>query len=375
MAIELTTTLTPLGYQTLMKNGLTNTIKYYEFFDNTHNYLADATSAPENLIFGVIGSHYQITTSKVSFADYRGIFVAPPTPNEVLAVTSRVQFSFTKTDCNYSFEQPNVSLNIHIARWLNALAASTYSSNMSPGLTLRLLDYVTASIQTLNVATQQYETTNVINNLAITWQPKTQQDINNLGLLSPYFVNALSSTSKVMTDNSNISFGSPHILTFSTNSVNGAPVNGTSVNFSFIPKFGYWVNGNTFLSVKIVEESDSTIYSSIIPAAKVGNSIYYLSSTTPYPTTAGLVGYALSGFINIDGSGETLLTGMINASKLFFNAYGEVSGTKYSIPVNFNLIAGNSQINAITNRFGGELNLNFVYDKSDTTSTNIIELI
>jgi hypothetical protein len=128
------------------------------------------------------------------------------------------------------------------------------------------------------------------------------------------------------------------MLNFSTSEINGMAVNGTGVDISFLPQFGYWINGNTFLDNKTVEESDLNSYKSIIPASKVGNNIYTLNTTTPYPTNERLIGYALN-MTNVNDSGETLITALVNAGKLFFKTYGKVDGSVYSMPITLNVSA------------------------------------
>ena len=365
----ITTTITPNGYKKLIADGLVNSIKFYNFIDNTHNYTDTAT---ENLINPVIGSHYQITTSKPNFSDYRGVFNTTPTSKEVQSVTSQVKLTFTNSDCTDSFEESYLTLNVNMSRWFNALSnITTYSTNMSPGLSLSLVTYITAYLQTLNISTQSYDTSKIINDLFLSWKPSTVSDSDRLEKLSPVYVTLTGNKQRQLIDNSGIRFGSPFILNFSTNEVNGLAVNGTGVDISFLPQFAYWVNGNTFLDVKTVEESDLNTYTSIVPAAKVGNSIYTLNTTTPYPTNQGLIGYAFN-MTNVDNSGETLLTALVNAGKLFFKTYGVKNGSTYSMPITFKVSAANMDLNSITKIIGGEVTFNFFYDENDTASTPLI---
>ena len=365
----ITTTLTPVGYKKLIADGLVNSIKFYNFMDNTHNYTDTAT---ESLINPVIGSHYQITTSKPNFSDYRGVFNTTPTTKEVQSVTSQVKLTFTNSDCTDSFEESYLTLNINMSRWFNALTnLTTYSTNMSPGLSLDLINYVTAYIQTLNISTQSYDTSKILNDLFLSWKPATTSDSDRLDKLSPVYVTLIGNKQRQLVDNSGIRFGSPFMLNFSTSEINGMAVNGTGVNISFLPQFGYWINGNTFLDNKTVEESDLNNYKSIIPASKVGNNVYTLNTTTPYPTNQGLIGYALN-MTNVNDSGETLITALVNAGKLFFKTYGKVDGSVYSMPITLNVSASNQDLNSITKIIGGEVTLNFFYDENDTTTTPLI---
>ena len=179
-----------------------------------------------------------------------------------------------------------------------------------------------------------------------------------------------------MVDNSSIRFGSPFFLSFSTYSVGGTPINNTAGRFSLVPnEFGYWVDGTTFLNTATVESSDLTAYKTIQPAAIVGNNTYYLNEIGAYPTKAGFVGYATK-MINTNGNGDTLLTGLINQAKLFMKTYAIYDSVNdiYTLPINMSTIATNSEINYITNKVGGNVKLNFIYNPNDNNSP-IIQLV
>jgi hypothetical protein len=363
----ITTTLTESGYKKLITSGLLNSIVAYDFSDNTHIY---TNTAEESLILPLIGSHNQVTSSKATASDYRGVFPTTPTPTQVVEVTSRKRITFTNNSCSTPFEEADLVLNINVSRWFNALnALTTYSTTMSPGLNLNLISYVTAYKETLNTATQQYGVSEVLNNLLLSWKLNTSQDEENIGFLSPIFV-TLNGTQKEQ-KYERINNGSPFALLFVTNEINGLNVNNTGLNFSFAPTWGYYAN-NAFVSAKVLEnlpnlDSFDTVY----PAAKVGNNIYTLRTITPYPTTEGLIGYAINMF-NVDGSGETLLSGLISAGKLFFKTYVTNNNSVYSLPISLTVNAANNSINSIQNTIGGHVTLNFIYDENDTSTNSII---
>ena len=103
---NLETALTPLGYKTLISQGLEKEIIYYNMSDNYHNYVV---SAKENLVPAVVGSHNTITMSHCAFADYGGVFPTKPDQTEIQNVISRVQYSFVNEECSYGdFNKPNL---------------------------------------------------------------------------------------------------------------------------------------------------------------------------------------------------------------------------------------------------------------------------
>ena len=391
---NLETALTPFGYKTLISKGLEKEIIYYNINDNYHNYVV---SAKENLVPAVVGSHNTITMSHCAFADYDGVFPTKPDPTEIENVISRVQYSFVNEECSYGdFNQPNLNINVNINSWLYELSNLTYNFNMQ-GLTIDLWDYVTATIQTLNLSTKNYDNVKYLTNLGLNWVPKTNStagkmtikeqgipktksmmgfDLNNLLKISPKYVNFKEGSKREMVDNSSIRFGSPFFLSFSTYSVGGTPINNTAGRFSLVPnEFGYWVDGTTFLNTATVESSDLTAYKTIQPAAIVGNNTYYLNEIGAYPTKAGFVGYATK-MINTNGNGDTLLTGLINQAKLFMKTYAIYDSVNdiYTLPINMSTIATNSEINYITNKVGGNVKLNFIYNPNDNNSP-IIQLV
>jgi hypothetical protein len=370
----LQTALTPLGYKTLISSGLIDNIVYYNLNDNYHNYLV---GSEESLIPSVVGSHNTITTSECAFANYTGVYLNKPVPTEVKNALSKVQFSFVNEECSYGdFNQPNLNININLYPWFQQLNSATYAFNMTENLVLDLWDYVTATIQTLNVSTKNYDDVNYLTNLNVSYKFKTDFDKQNFSKISPIGVTLEQGGQRVMVDNSNIRFGSPFLISFSTYPVNGTNINGTSGRFSLKPnKWGYWVNNNNFISTTDLEDSDLAGYKTIYPAAVVGTNIYYLPNNTPFQTKNGLIGYAIN-MINVNGNGDNMLNGLINQGTLFMKTYGIYDSTYnyYTLPINMEVLATHPEINSITNKFGGNVRLNFIYDVNNTTS-NPIQLL
>lgn len=356
------THLTKHGYQTLMKKGLVPAIKFYQVLDNSHNY---TVTANENLVLPATGSHTQITTSQCAFADYNGVFLNEPSQQEIKNETSKVQLNFVNQDCDYTYTQPNVSLNINLHSWIYQLQNLSYSFNM-PGLSKDLWDFVTATVQTLNLTTKSYDNTFYTADLGISWVPKTEVDKNNMVLISPTYVNLEGSRRTLIDRRGSVRNGSPFFLSFSTYSVNGTPIHNTAAKIHLVTsKFGYWVNKSNFLSASEVENTDLNSYSSVYPAAMVGNSIYYLPTNKVFPTEEGFVGYALN-MVKTDNSGETLITGLINQIILFTKTYFKQNNSGiYTMQINLNALVTNKNINFITEKIGGNATITFRFDPNN----------
>jgi hypothetical protein len=372
MANTFSTHLTTQGYRTLMTKGLVNEIKLYQLLDNTHNY---EVTANENLVLPATGNRVEITTSKTSFADYNGVIVNKPTSAEIKTLTSKTQLNFINRECDYTFNQPNISLNINLHSWIYELQNLTYNFDM-PGLSKDLWDFMQATVQTLNVTTKNYDNVMYTSNLGVTWVPKTEVDANNIKLLSPTYVQTQGSSRTLIDGRDSVRNASPFFLSLSTYNVNGQPINNTAGKLHLVTnEFGYWVNNSTFVTTSALEQSDLNLYKTVYPAAKVGRNIYYLKTPLPYPTNAGFVGYAMN-MVNVNGSNQTLITGLIDQIILFTKTYFKPDDAGvYTMVINLNSIATNSEINSITQKTGGDVSLIFRYDPNNINSNeNIIQL-
>jgi hypothetical protein len=365
---NLRTYITPAGYQTLMTEGFTNSIVYYKINDNLHNYNVKSTQEQFPMI---TGSHEQITLQSCSYAGYQGVFANEPSKTEIESVISRVMYSLIKEECSYQFNKTNLDVTINLNTWFNQLLnINTYDFN-SPGLSITIWDYVTATLQRLDLTTQNYSDVKYITNLNNNFTFKTEKDFGYYELFSPRYVN-VTNDSKLMVDKTNIRFASPFFFYFSTNSVNGQYVNNMNGTFGLYPnEIGYWVNNNEFVNVTTVESTPEQ-FNTIYPAARVGSNYYYLNNYREYPTSSGFIGYALN-MTNVNGNGESLLTGLVNQAKLFMKTYGvyDNNNNTYSIPIQMNLVSSNREINNIQNRMGGEIKINFIFNPNDITSSLI----
>jgi hypothetical protein len=374
------TTLTRNGYTTLINKGLIDSITYFNISDKTHLY--DVT-ASEMFVPDVTGTHDTITNGKCAFAKDEGIFTNKPTPQEIQNAISQVQISFVNENCAYgNFNKSNLNVDINVNSWIANLP-TTYSYDTSnPTLTLDLFDYIQAIVQKLNLSTKSYDSVKYLTNLGISWSPNTETDLRNLLLVSPRYVSVNTDGTRVMTDNSNISNASPFFLSWSTYSVNGTSVPATAGRLSIVPnEMGYYVTyasgGNgVFLKTSQVETVDSNTFTSILPAAIVGNRTFVLTNNVEYPTETGFWGYALNMY-NVNNDGTTLMTALKEQVILFMKTYGtpdsaSPSNTTYRIPITLNCITTNPEINFLSTKFGDQLKINLIYDSAITTQEPII---
>lgn len=370
MATEIQASLTEFGYKTLLTSGLVDKLTYFSLNDTGNLYNVPAKN---DIISEITGSHTQITDTHCGKAEYVGLFAEEPTPEEIQNVRSQVNIELYRVDCDNEFNKSNLQLKININSWLNELISPTYSFNMSESLSQTLWSYVSASVQELNLTTNNYSTTNQTTTLGLSYIPATPTDLKHYQMLSPRYVEKNGKETTVTYLNG-LRYTSPFGLTFSSNNVNGSLVFGTSGILSLLPgEWGYYADGE-ILSISKVENSTPDTWNSISPAVKVGNNYYYLNSSNLYNTKNGLIGY-LNAMVNTDGSGETALTALRNQAILFFKTAGTLNTNgNYIIPITFNVNVNSEMTDSISTVKGNRISMIFSYNESDTTS-KIIEVI
>jgi hypothetical protein len=244
---------------------------------------------------------------------------------------------------------------------------------MVESLNQTLWDYISVTIQTLDLSIKDYTSVNQFTNTKFSYVPASVVDFNNYQLFSPKFV-VSNGKEKRMVNKTGTRFQSPFIFSLSTNNVQGDVVNATNGSVSLVPgNWGYWANGN-FVSIETLETSDSNNWDTIYPAVQINNAYYYLPINNVWNTTNGLIGYMLN-MVNVDGSGETALTALINSGILFMKSSGTLNAQgAYEIPITFNVNVASNLINNISNVIGNTVTVNFSYDPNNITS-DIIERI
>ena len=371
MANSTITSLTKRGYQALNEKGLVDTIKFYSLGDSNQIYTVNAVN---NVIPKITGDHTQITSiPSCGKAQYDGIFANTPTTAEIVDARSRAIVEFNRIDCTNEFVTQSLNLRVNLNSWFNQLNSATYSFNMVESLNQTLWDYISVTIQTLDLSIKDYTSVNQFTNTKFSYVPASVVDFNNYQLFSPKFV-VSNGKEKRMVNKTGNRFPSPFLYHLSTNNVQGDVVNATNGSVSLVPgNWGYWANGN-FVSIETLETSDSNNWDTIYPAVQINNAYYYLPINNVWNTTNGLIGYMLN-MVNVDGSGETALTALINSGILFMKSSGTLNAQgAYEIPITFNVNVASNLINNISNVIGNTVTVNFSYDPNNITS-DIIERI
>lgn len=362
------TSLTPLAHQTMFNGGLKNNIMYYSFNDTWHLYNVTATN---NVIPSVTGERLEVTLASCSKAEAPILFSEKPTESEIKNAKSRVKVLYNGTNCGNQFSTPNLNIKVNINSWLHELSSLTYGFNMTQSLTQVLWDYISAEVQTLDLVSSDYKTTNITTNLKFSQVPKTEEDFRKYTLFSPRYVVDVNGQKRVEYNNG-VKYPSPFIFTFGSNNFNGINIPGTSGLLSLVPgEWGYIADG-IFLPIETVEgASNLDQWNTVLPAVKVGNGIYSLNNNGFWDTQNGLIGYLMN---MVDSNGKNAVQALIEQVILFMKTNGDLnSDGSYSIKTEFTTNIASSETNNIDKKIGNNIIVNFSYNPTDISSS-IIQL-
>lgn len=372
--VTLQTSWTNLGLNTLITNGIADSLVGFEIGDTFNNYAVTAENTIPNKLSG---SHTEITAN-ISCGEASGIemYTTPPTQQELNEALSQVRTVFISDECSQVFEKAGLSLRINvdqlIARLVNSV--TSYSFGMD-GLGINLWDYIAFQIEQYNPLTGAYDMVDQIYDVKLSYSPVTSEDAKSYSYVSPTLVSNKDNTKNLRVSEQR--FQMPTELVFLTNTVNGIKVDGTQGHFTMVPaRWVYLVNGSQILDIKTLENSDLSLYDTIVPAFYIGNTLYeYNAGGVSYPTRDGLVGY-LNYFVS--KKGVTAVQGIYDQLKLAFKTLGMVSATNpniYEIQMNFNVNAADKRLNGMS-LYGNRLNLTFSFDTTNLVNyNNIVELI
>ena len=372
--VTLETRWTNLGLNTLITNGIADSLVSFQIGDSFENYAVNTVNTIPNKLGG---SHSEITAA-ITCGEASGVemYTTPPTEQEQNEALSQVRTVFISDECSQIFEKTGLSMRINVDQLMARLVNSvtSYSFGMD-GLGINLWDYIAFQIERYNPLTGAYDMVDQIYDVKLSYSPVTAEDAKSYSYVSPTLV-----VNKENTKNLKVSeqrFQMPTELVFLTNTINGIKVDGTQAHFTLVPaRWVYLVDGSQILDIKTLENSDLSLYNTIVPAFYIGNTLYeYNAGGVSYPTRDGLVGY-LNYFVSKEG--VTAVQGLYNQLYLAFKTLGNVSATNpniYEIQMNVNVNAADKRINGMT-LYGNRLNLTFSFDTTNLVNyNNIVELI
>lgn len=366
---------TQYGAGLLAKKGWVDTVKFWSASDADRNYAVGA----EQILIPYLGGGDQLTPKTAAYcgvSNYEGM-LTNPTSTEIKELTQNGVLYFNRVNCDNEFSTPQLTVNIHIQRWINELRQAIvdgYDFNMAETVQKVIYDYMNVSIREMDIVSSDYVNIGETTDFNVSYVPTSTVDIINYKSLSPLFVEYNGQNRTVYQGSSR--FNSPLRLSFSTATINGKVTNGMSSILTLSPDYwGYYTDLGFVPNFREVEIKVDA-YEYIYPAVSIGGNIFWLNSNTTYNVKSGdQIGWYMN-FVNDEG--KTALEELIDRLILYFKTSGNLVDGIYNIPLNFNVTLTGNKVNNL-DIFGNNIVMNFIFDSSDTTlpitDAEIVEIV
>jgi hypothetical protein len=379
MAIELL--ITEEGYRTMLFRGLATSITKFSINDQYKIYglNTDHTLPP------LSGTKPNLGNSNPAFnlAKYGGIPQNPLSNDMILSMSRRVGVKIFSEDCDGGFDVSTLNIKFHLARYFNNLTnllSQPYTFNIQ-GLNYKIYDYTYALVEQENIVDGGYDIIDNIQMLDVNIFFNSETDKNNYLSLNNRYNVILSNGTPYLNDKRNATvYPSPFQLDFGVYNVGNIGVPGSNLSFGMMPdNFGYTIDGEFYTlsdANNLITSQGTNSFGSIIPTAVLKNTFYYLTTPNTLNTKDPLLGQFAYGYKTQNNS-ETLLEGLINMGKMYMKTKGSLIDGVYTLPINYKLkVNGTNEFNNIydNNNYGGNVNINFIFDENDVTTTDIIEV-
>tara|TARA_R110000772_G_scaffold72857_4_gene158798 strand:- start:118 stop:1269 length:1152 start_codon:yes stop_codon:yes gene_type:complete len=377
------TNITEKGWESLLNNGLLNSITTFKVNDDNIIYpISENNITPNFFQPPLTGSREGATMIPIcSFSQRKSVPKSPPRTEEVETLNSRVKLSFVSEDCSVPFEESNITVRVNIDKWidnLTSLVGTTYTRTAS-GLKIPIWDYILAYLEEYNSGTKTWSTTETYkSNLDVSYNLLSSKDVENYRLVNPKYMEVTKSGSKIFTNGQPSNrFSSNMLLSFNTKTMDGIDVYGTSSTLSLYPdRWGYVADGS-FLNAGDVEnnmKSNPNAYNTVYPAIIIDDKIYQIKDNKNYETVDG-VGQFVWAFKDKDNT--PAITGLTNKLKLFMKANGVDNGAglyTFNINLTMNTKSGKMFNRAYQNKkVGGQLTYELHYNEN-IVSTKLITI-
>jgi hypothetical protein len=366
--------ITEEGYEAMLTKGLSTAIEYFSVNDQYKIYGLDGQIISPSLT----GSKTNLGNGNpaLNLAGYEGIPELPLSNEESGLLNKRVGVKFFSSDCDGGFDLNGVQIKIHLARYFNYLTnfLTQDFSFTHEGLTQSIYDYIYATVEEEDILNGGYNSLENVKKLDISVGFKSSVDTNNYFKFNNRFVQ----NGSLVNQRGNLQNSSPFHLDFVTN--NGVP--GAGLSLSMMPDFfGYVIDGSFYRlsqANSLINSNGINNFTSVIPAARLNNVDYTLVDGTSFNTNDPLLGPFTYGFKNASRT-KTLLEALIERAIGFMKSNTTLDGTVYKLPINYKVTIRSSEdtmFNQIynNNNYGGDVDLELVYDPNDITTTDIIEV-
>lgn len=371
--------ITEEGYRSMLTKGLSSAITQFSITDQYEIYGLDSLPTLPNLT----GTKFSLggANPACNLAGYKGIPQSPLSNEQADAFSKRVGVKIFSSDCDGGFDLNSVTIKFHVNRYFNYLQTFlTQNYNFSHGgLTQDLYDYVYGVIEQEDVVNGGFNTLDNIQELDVRIKFNSETDKNNYTSFNNRFVKLINGIDIFSNGDPNL-YKSPFQLHFVSFNAGSNFIPGSGLKLSMMPdEFGYTIDGDYYKLVNantLITQNGVNSYEKIIPTAKLNNVSYFLDTFTNYNTTDPLLGQFVYGFKTSDGT-KTLLEGLIERGMLYMKTKGQLTNGVYKLPIGYKIdLYGNNEFNLTyqNNNYGGNVLLEFIYDPTDITTTNIIEI-
>jgi hypothetical protein len=208
----------------------------------------------------------------------------------------------------------------------------------------------------------------------------SETDKNNYTSFSNRYVEITGSGAQIFRNGRTGVYNSPFQLDFVSFNAGSSFVPGSGLKLSMMPdEFGYTVDGDYYTlsdANNLFTQNGMNSYDKIIPTTKIGTTSYFLDTFTNYNTADPLLGQFTYGFKTSDGT-RTVLEDLIERGVLYMKTKGTLVDGVYTLPIGYKIdLLGDAEFNLAynNNNYGGGVLLEFVYDPTDITTTNIMEI-
>jgi hypothetical protein len=372
--------ITEEGYRSMLTKGLSSAITQFSMTDQYEIYGLDSLPTLPNLT----GTKFSLggANPACNLAGYQGIPQNPLPPEVNNALNRRVGVNIFSSDCDGGFDLNGVTIKFHVNRYFNFLQTFlTQSYNFSfEGLTQQFYDYTYGTLEQEDVINGGFNILDNVQELDVRINFNSETDKNNYTSFSNRYIEVIGSGAQIFRNGRTGVYNSPFQLDFVSFNAGSSFVPGSGLKLSMMPdEFGYTIDGDYYTLTNannLFTQNGMNNYEKIIPTAKIGATSYFLDTFTNYNTIDPLLGQFTYGFKTSDGT-RTLLEDLIERGILYMKTKGELVGGVYKLPIGYKIdLYGNEEFNLAynNNNYGGGVQLEFVYDSTDASTTDIMEI-
>lgn len=365
----------------MLTKGLSSAITQFSMTDQYEIYGLDSIPTLPNLT----GTKFSLggANPACNLAGYKGIPQNPLPSDTTDALNRRVGINIFSSDCDGGFNLNAVTIKFHVNRYFNYLQTFlTQDYNFSyEGLTQHLYDYTYGVLEQEDILNGGFNTLDNVQEVDVRVNFNSPTDKNNYTSFSNRYVEIINTGAQIFRNGRTSGvYNSPFQLDFTSFNAGSSFVPGSGLKLSMMPdEFGYTIDGDYYTLTaanNLFTQNGMNSYEKILPTAKIGNISYFLDTFTNYNTTDPLLGQFVYGFKTSDGT-KTLIEGLIERGILYMKTKGTLSGGIYTLPIGYKIdLFGNEEFNSAyqNNNYGGGVLLEFIYDSTDITTTNIMEI-